>query len=155
MALKPIDRGSVNDRQLRQRTLAVGRRIAERLVSSLTGLDLTKLDNTLSFACAKSAESKPVQTGDQLYSDPYSQRRVFSDYIVIMILVCRRNAFLRQDAALKTSQWPRCTWTARSPPAWDRPSKSGFSWPGSNRHPDQSQWPKAPLLLPSGCCLRW
>ena len=42
-------------------TLTLGGKITAQLISSLTGLDLTKQKNKLSFVYTETAESKPVK----------------------------------------------------------------------------------------------
>ena len=44
-----------------QRTLTIGGRISVLVVSSLTGLDLTKHENMLLFVCTETTEPKPVK----------------------------------------------------------------------------------------------
>ena len=53
----------------RERSQYLGGRFTVQLISCMISLDSTKQDNLILFICTKVIESKPVKTGDELYSD--------------------------------------------------------------------------------------
>ena len=46
---------------MRQETLTIGGSNTEQLVSTLTGLESTEIENMLLFVCNRTTESKPVK----------------------------------------------------------------------------------------------